>query len=398
MQTDSISVTLSLGSSPYQRRLPAILLRQGILRRVLSFGSELEVQDPDGTGSLRVVRRFREYKLANRYLWAAWRRLPGTGSSQLPKFATCWLADRLASRYVPPSSIFHGWLAVSLACLQRAKERGAITIVHNPTLHLQHWQDEVNAECNRFGLNVRNCTSVLPTLLIRRAQHEYEICDKIVVLSSVARKSFDQFGYADKTVVVWPGVDHLFFSPPVKRSPPTLFRVCCVGRIEAAKGIGYLLEAWKRLGLARAELLLVGEIQPEVKPLLQRYAGTNVNIAGWQSLDSVAECYRQSSIFVLPSVNEGLANVVLEAMACGLPVIATEKTGAPDCITDRKEGFVVPARNVDALSESILWCYQHPDETRAMGMAARARVEQEFTLSHYEERQIYLYRSLVKAG
>ncbi|MGH7869324.1 MAG: glycosyltransferase family 4 protein, partial [Candidatus Dormibacteraceae bacterium] len=323
MQTESISVTLSLGSDPHLKRLQAVLQRNGMLRRLLSFGPELEVLDPNGTASLKVLRRFPEYKVVNRLLWAAWKRLPGTGRSQLPKVATCWLADRLASKYVPPCSIFHGWLAVCLACLKAAKRQGAITIVQNPTLHLQQWQDEVMAECGHFGINPRNCWTILPTSLIRRAQREYELCDKIIVLSSVARRSFEQFGYDNKTVVVWPGVDHLLFSPPVKYSPPSLFRACYVGRIEVAKGVGYLLQAWKRLRLDRAELLLVGAIQPEMKPLLAEYASANVKLAGWLPPEEVAERYRQSSIFAFPSVNEGMGLVLLEAMACGLPVIAT---------------------------------------------------------------------------
>jgi glycosyltransferase involved in cell wall biosynthesis len=397
MQTNSISVTLGLGSDPHHKRLPEVLLRHGMLRRMLRFGPELEVLDPDGTGSLKVRRRFPEYKMVNRFVWATWKRLPGTGSSQLPKVATCWLADRLASVYVPPSNIFHGWLAVCLACLKAAKRQDAITIVQNPTLHLQHWQDEVMVERNHFGIDPRICGSVLPTSLIRRVQREYEMCDSIIVLSSVAKRSFEQFGYANKTIVVSPGVDHLFFRPTAKPSARTLFRVCYVGRVEVAKGIGYLLDAWKRLALAGAELLLIGEIQPEGKALLGKYLSNNVKLLGWLPPQELAEHYRQSSILVLPSVNEGMGLVLLEAMACGLPVIASDRTGAPDCVADGKEGFVIPARDVEALTETILWCYRHPDAIMAMGSAARARVEREFTLSHYEDRQIALYRSLVGA-
>jgi glycosyltransferase involved in cell wall biosynthesis len=91
---------------------------------------------------------------------------------------------------------------------------------------------------------------------------------------------------------------------------------------------------------------------------------------------------------------EGLANVLLEAMASGLPVVATDRSGALDCVTAGKDGFVVPAGNVDALAEAIFWCYQHRDKTMAMGKAARTKIEQQFTLSHYEDRQIALYRSL----
>ena len=390
-----ISVILALGTDPYRQRLPAALLDHGILRRVLRFGGgmDLEVLDANEAGSLELVKRFSKCEVVNRIVWGVWRRLPGTAHSQLPKVASTWLADRLASKYLLPTSIFHGLLGVCFACLQAAKRYGAITVVENPTLHLQQWQDEVIAECRQFGINPRNCDALLPTPLIDRARREYELCDKIIVLSSRARQSFEPFACADKAVVLWPGVDHLFFTPAPEPSPCRLFRACYVGRVEVAKGLGYLLQAWKRLALARAELLLVGEVKPEMNSLLKSCAA-NVRLLGVLPPKELAQSYRKSSVFVFPSANEGLGIVLLEAMASGLAVVSTDKTGAPDFISEGKEGFVVAARNVDVLAERILWCYQHPNETMAMGRAARAKVEQQFTLSHYEERQIALYRSL----
>ena len=88
------------------------------------------------------------------------------------------------------------------------------------------------------------------------------------------------------------------------------------------------------------------------------------------------------------------AQVLLEAMASGLAVVATDRTGANDCMTDGKEGRIVPARDAEALAEAILFCYRHPDETRAMGRAARERIESQFTLEHYNQRVIALYQSL----
>ncbi len=128
--------------------------------------------------------------------------------------------------------------------------------------------------------------------------------------------------------------------------------------------------------------------------LLRTHADSTVRTLGFLSPQELAERYRDSNLFVFPSVNEGLAQVLLEAMASGLAVVASDMSGADDCVTEEKEGFIVPARNVDRLAEAILWCYHHPVETRAMGLAARARIESQFTLDHYNQRQIALYRSL----
>jgi colanic acid/amylovoran biosynthesis glycosyltransferase len=81
-----------------------------------------------------------------------------------------------------------------------------------------------------------------------------------------------------------------------------------------------------------------------------------------------------------------------------LPVVATELSGACDCVSEGKEGLIVPARDVDRTAEAIQWCYQHRDETRGMGRAARARIESQFTLDHYNQRMILLYRELAGAA
>jgi glycosyltransferase involved in cell wall biosynthesis len=86
--------------------------------------------------------------------------------------------------------------------------------------------------------------------------------------------------------------------------------------------------------------------------------------------------------------------VLLEAMACGLPVIATDRSGAEDCVAHGKDGLIIPARSADQLAEAIWWCFRHRQELPGMGKAARRTVEQRFTRAHYEERQIEVYRSL----
>ena len=261
-------------------------------------------------------------------------------------------------------------------------------------LHPRRWQREVLAECAHFGIHPKQCASVLSERLIQRMEREFAECDKIVVPSTAARQSFEGLRDAGKATVVWPGVNHDFFTPPPDSRRPPLFRVCYVGRLELAKGLGYLLQSWHKLALPDAELVLIGEYRTELKSLLERYDGANVRLTNILSPQEVAQWYRESSLFVFPSVNEGFGMVLLEAMASGLTVIASEKTGADDCVTHGHDGFIVPARNVDALAETILWCYQHPDDAQSIGKAARATIEAQFTLAHYDRRIISLYRSV----
>jgi glycosyltransferase involved in cell wall biosynthesis len=366
-----------------------------MLTRALSFGLDLEILEPDATAGLTVVRRFPRYRLANRILWAAWRRLPFTRLSRhYPVVLSTRYADRLMARHIPASDIFHGWTGLSLACLRAAKRAGSITIIENPSMHPRAWQQIVLQECDRIGLPPHQCRAVLPAPLIRRMEVEFDRCDFIVVPSTVARDSFNHPKYSGKTQVIHAGIDHHFFSPPdIPRSDGT-FRVCYTGRIEIAKGVGYLLQAWKQLGFRNAELILIGEVTPEMASLIRKHAATGVRFTGFQPAEQVRNWYRGSDVFAFPSINEGLARVLLEAMATGLPVVATAASGAEDCVTPGRNGTIISARDVDAMAEALLWHYQNRRASREMGAAARTAITSHFTIAHYQQRMLGFYQAL----
>jgi glycosyltransferase involved in cell wall biosynthesis len=103
--------------------------------------------------------------------------------------------------------------------------------------------------------------------------------------------------------------------------------------------------------------------------------------------------YSNASVFVLPSLADSFSLVVLEAMACGLPVIVSAHTGSKEVLTEGLDGFIVPIRDVEALKEKILYFYRHPDAREEMGEAALCRV-QELTWDLYGERAVEIYRSI----
>jgi glycosyltransferase involved in cell wall biosynthesis len=366
-----------------------------MLRRLIEFFPSLKIQEPNGAGRLERVKSFPFYALCNRVMWGVWRRVPERVRPRPPMAFSAWLADRLLVKWIGRSRIFHGCTALCLASLRAAKREGAITLVESASCHPRHWKKVEADERRRFGAKNRISSENLTEGLLRRMDKEFEECDWIVVPSVVAQQSFAEYGLQEKTVVVRTGVDTEFFFPGSQDAAGAVFRVCYVGRVELAKGIGYLLEAWKRLGLPGAELVLVGEVKPEMRSLLEGCESNGVRLTGFlPGREEVARCYQESKLFVQPSPNEGLAQVLLEAMASGLPVVATDKTGAADCMTNGTEGLIVSARDVDALADAVLWCYQHREQSWEMGRAARARIERQFTLKHYNERVIELYRSL----
>jgi len=212
-----------------------------------------------------------------------------------------------------------------------------------------------------------------PDWLVQRELAEYASADAIAVPSTFVRRTFEGRGVPAARVHVTPyGVDLTRFRP--QPGADRRFRVLFVGSASVRKGIGYLLEAVRPLVLrGRAELWLVGAVSTEARALLARH-GDIVTMKGFVPPDQLAATYSQGSVLVLPSIEEGLARVQAQAMACGLPVIATPNTGAEDLFDDGREGFIVPIRDPRAIRDRLEWMLAHPDAGRAMGEAARRRI------------------------
>ena len=103
-----------------------------------------------------------------------------------------------------------------------------------------------------------------------------------------------------------------------------------------------------------------------------------------------------SSVFTIASIEEGLALVIPQAMACGLPVIATTNTGAEDIVRDGEDGFIVPIRDVRVLKEKLLYLYENKEMRRAMGQSAKERVSTGFTWDDYGDKIMVAYERILK--
>lgn len=216
-----------------------------------------------------------------------------------------------------------------------------------------------------------------------RASGQADVC---IVPSAYAGETLVENGVDPARVQVVPyGVDLEAFRPAWAPAP-SLFRVLFVGQLSRRKGLHYLLDAWRRLALPDAELLLVGRgIVDEA--LLAEYRGcfrVEMNVG---SRARMRELYQQSAVFCMPSLVESFGLVYLEAMACGTPVIGTRNTGAADVVRDGRDGFLVEIRDADALAERLRWCYHHRDALAGMGTEARARAE-EFSWARFRERLV----------
>jgi glycosyltransferase involved in cell wall biosynthesis len=143
------------------------------------------------------------------------------------------------------------------------------------------------------------------------------------------------------------------------------------------------------------ELILAGQVHTSIKQLIDSYISSDhrIRLTGHLIKNDLVNLYNQSSVFVLPSLADSFGLVILEAMACGLPVIVTENTGGKDVVQESENGFVIPIRDVALLAEKLAWYYDNPKQRTEMGYSAQERCK-EFTWEKYGERLIQFYQQL----
>jgi glycosyltransferase involved in cell wall biosynthesis len=150
--------------------------------------------------------------------------------------------------------------------------------------------------------------------------------------------------------------------------------VLFAGQVSLRKGIPYLLQAFSKLNHPGKQLTVVGAVQDDVRELLGRLPTEHVVFTGALPQAELAGRMSRSHVLVLPSIEEGLALVQGQAMACGCPVIGTTATGAEDLFTDGREGFIIPERDAQALAERLQQLADDPDLRARMSEAALRRV------------------------
>lgn len=296
------------------------------------------------------------------------------------------LFDALARKYIPACDVFHAWGNYALISMPYARRRGAVVVIERGSTH-PYYQDAIlREEYARFGIEAERAHPQI----IEKGLREIELADRVIIPSEFVRRTFVEHGFPDEKLAVIPyGFNPAHFHPGEKRDE--VFRVLFVGNISVQKGVHYLLEAWEQLGLRNAELVFIGTVEQELKPLLERHA-SRITLRGHVKHEELYREYAQASVFVLPSLQEGSALVTYEAMACGLPLLVSENTGS--IALDGEHGFVVPIRDADAIAEKLQWSHDHPAEARAMGQQGRAYAQQ-FTWARYAEQVMQVYRSVL---
>ena len=267
--------------------------------------------------------------------------------SLLPEF------DRWALRQLQPGDHVISSYGYVNECFKSVRTHGGKTFLDAGNSHPENFWEVISQEHRRW-----NC----PTPPVARHWHERSLAmmeqvDYVLSPSSYVTNSFLKRGFKPGQILknVYPVNLELFKPRTVPRPPGQPLTLVNTGSLSLRKGAPYLLEAFRlvRQKIPDARLLLTRIIQDDMQPVLGRHRDLPIEWSPQLPHAQLAGRLRSADIYIFPSLEDGFARTVTEALACGLPVITTPNTGASDLIQSSINGEVVPIRDPQAMADAV---------------------------------------------
>jgi glycosyltransferase involved in cell wall biosynthesis len=236
--------------------------------------------------------------------------------------------------------------------------------------------------------------SDIPEEYFRRREQEWSAADLVVVNSRFCRDALIKQGVPQEKLFTMPlcyeADESNGQSVARSRQPSEPIRVLFLGQVILRKGIQYLLAAARQLEKVNIQFDVVGPLGISQSAISG--APANVKFHGRAGRADAVKWYRQSDVFVLPTLSDGFAITQLEAMTYGLPVVTTPCCG--EVVSEGVDGFIIPPRDADTLAQTLKRYVMEPLLLKSQQMAALAKAG-EFTLERLSQNLISLERALV---
>jgi glycosyltransferase involved in cell wall biosynthesis len=288
-----------------------------------------------------------------------------------------WWAHETLDRYVASQlkepDILIALSGSGLYAGRKIQQLGGIHICDRGSSHIRVQERLLTEEYERYGTRWHG----IDPRSIAKEEAEYEQAHWISIPSQFCYESFLEQGVSAAKLLKIPYGSRLerFYPEGSPSMNQEEFRILFVGAAGPRKGFIDLLASFKCLNHSRKQLLLIGSLAPEAEAMLAQVDQSQIRVLGPVPNDQLRRHYSQASVFVLPSIEEGLAMVVGEAMACGCPVIASSNTGASELITNGVEGFIVPIRSPELIADRLQLLADQPELREQMAQAALERVK-----------------------
>ncbi len=254
-----------------------------------------------------------------------------------------------------------------------------VSIAH--PIEKKHIYQDLIKRYPEWGFNV----AIKNEKSLNREQFEMDHADFLVVASSFTYKTYIKHGINANKIIVNPyGVDCNYFTANIPKPIKDKINFVFVGLVDVRKGIPLLLNAWRKINKDHATLTLIGPIDDTTKEKIKQ-SDLEIKIKNKISLIELSQILPSFDVMVFPSFFEGFGLVVLEAMACGLPVITTNATCGSDVISNHIDGILINNNIEEELIESMSYFINNSDQIYKMGKLARKKAE-DFNWNTYGER------------
>lgn len=225
--------------------------------------------------------------------------------------------------------------------------------------------------------------------------------DTLTVVARSVAEELKDYPTAQKNIIVMAnGIDSTLFTPAQRKT--TEQYILFTGRLSYRKGLFDLLESARHICKKYPQItykitgagILSDELQRKIQDL---DIANQVQFLGFVSREQLISLYQQATLYALPSHYEGLPTVLLEAMACGVPVVATAVSGNVDVITHGKNGLLVPPKTPEKLTEAISRVLDDETLKTTLGQNARKTIEEKYTWDIISDNYLTLYQSLLSS-
>jgi glycosyltransferase involved in cell wall biosynthesis len=223
----------------------------------------------------------------------------------------------------------------------------------------------------------------------------FAMADAVICASSFTKHSLAAAGSNAPAHVVGYGVDLDLFSARTTAPVAKPLTVGFVGALSQRKGARYLLGAMAALPKGSAKLIIYTRASVD-RDLIRGFESVDIEIRGGLSDTELAADMKRCDLVALPSIAEGFGLVILEAMACGVPVLCTTSTGGADFIVHRQNGLLIEPGSTEAIQRELEWALTHRDELFQMGQAARLEAAKH-TWAAYRSKFFAAYSASVSA-
>jgi glycosyltransferase involved in cell wall biosynthesis len=271
--------------------------------------------------------------------------------------------DRWVGSHLEACDFIHAMPGQALHTFRAAKKLGIRTVLNHATGPAREWVRIMRPEYERVGLRLeKEC--LYDDAYFSREDEEYALADFHCVASTLVRDQLTDLGIPAERIWVVPyGADTnaRVFRRAEHASPPPAFRILFAGQISLRKGIRTLLEALTHANRSHWKMDFIGSRSPETAKDIAAYRGaTPLTFHGTVPQEQLARAMRDSSVLVLPSLEEGFGLVIPQALNCGCPCIVSDRVGGRDCVRHRENGSVFPVNDAAALAAELEWWERNP--------------------------------------